>query len=121
VLTVVKPVRITHLTVALHGFVGVYKNATALGEVPPVELAIVQTQTSTKARYLGNGYASLFHDEITLCGEGRLEPGVYEFEFNLEFPEKDLPTSINVCARFMFDHRSLLILLYSLRGEPYPT
>ena len=43
-----------------------------------------------------NGQASLFQDEVTLCGEGRLDIGLYEFEFELEFPSKGLPTSIDV-------------------------
>lgn len=46
--------------------------------------------------YLGNGFASLFEDEVVLCGDGRLKEGVYRFNFELDFPQDNLPTSINV-------------------------
>lgn len=95
VLTVVKPIRITHITVALHGFVHVYKNANNASEVA-LNDAYVQSGNAKKSQYFGNGHASLFQDEILLCGEGRLEVGVYEFEFELQFPRKGLPTSIDV-------------------------
>lgn len=97
VLTVVKPIRVTHLTVALHGFVRVLKNPASAKEIITSDAAIPVTNSS-KSQYFGNGHASLFHDEITLCGEGRLDPGVYEFEFNLEFPKGGLPTSIDVSS-----------------------
>ncbi|OLN88518.1 pH-response regulator protein palF/prr-3 [Colletotrichum chlorophyti] len=91
VLTVVKPVRITHLTVALHGYVRVHKGP-AVSE-PPV--ATVALSGRSSAQYHGNGYASLFQDEQVLSGEGRLEAGKYEFNFDLVFPEKGLPSSID--------------------------
>ncbi|KFY06881.1 hypothetical protein V492_07656 [Pseudogymnoascus sp. VKM F-4246] len=94
VLTVVKPIRITHLTVALHGFVRVLKKPAAAGEVITSDHAVDIT-SNKRSQYTGNGHVSLFHDEITLCGEGRLEPGIYEFEFNLQFPSKGLPSSID--------------------------
>jgi hypothetical protein len=97
VLAVAKPVRITHLTVALHGFVRVLKSPAAAGEVITSEPAI-PVQNSRKSQYTGNGHASIFHDEVTLCGEGRLEAGIYEFEFNMQFPSRGLPTSIDVSA-----------------------
>lgn len=93
-LTVVKPIRITHLTVALHGFLRVLKRPAAVGEVITSDPVLAITNNK-KSQYTGNGHASLFHDEITLCGEGRLEPGIYEFEFNLQFPSRDLPSSID--------------------------
>jgi arrestin-related trafficking adapter 9 len=96
VLTVVKPIRITHLTVALHGSVRVYKSPNDGSEVSSYEPALMNGSSGRKSQYLGNGYASLFNDEVTLCGEGRLEIGVYEFEFNLELPQEGLPTSIGV-------------------------
>ena len=95
VLTVVKPIRLTHLTVTLHGFVRVYKRANGDGEPPSTGL--IQGNTR-KSQYFGNGHASLFQDEVTLCGEGRLDVGVYEFNFELEFPKKGLPSSIDVGA-----------------------
>ncbi|KAF9879955.1 PalF protein [Colletotrichum karsti] len=91
VLTVVKPVRITHLTVTLHGYVRVHKGP-AVSE-PPVANPALSGRTS--AQYHGNGYASLFQDEQVLSGEGRLEASKYEFNFDLVFPEKGLPSSID--------------------------
>jgi hypothetical protein len=89
VLAVVKPIRITHLTVALHGYVKVYKG-------PAVAEPVVALPTSSRFQYHGNGHASLFQDEQVLSGEGRLETGKYEFNFDLVFPEKGLPSSIDV-------------------------
>lgn len=53
--------------------------------------------SSALPQYLGNGVASLFQDEQVLSGDGRLEAGRYEFGFDLLFPEKVLPSSIEVC------------------------
>ncbi|ESZ97917.1 hypothetical protein SBOR_1682 [Sclerotinia borealis F-4128] len=94
VLTVVKPVRITHLTVCLHGFVHVYKNANGANEPLP-DTAAFASGNPLKSQYFGNGYCSLFQDEMTLCGEGRLEAGVYRFNYELEFPTKGIPTSVD--------------------------
>lgn len=47
-------------------------------------------------QYHGNGLASLFQDEQVLSGDGRLEPGKYDFGFDLVFPEQGLPSSIDV-------------------------
>ena len=94
VLAVVKPFRITHLTVALHGFVHVYKNHNAVTHNLVYQSA--PTGSSNHTRYFGNGRASLFQDEVILCGEGRFDVGVYEFEFDLYLPSKGLPTSIDV-------------------------
>lgn len=102
VLTVVKPIRITHLTVCLHGFVRVFKHAGSGNESLPTDAGLPVGSNPRKTQYFGNGHASLFQDEMTLCGEGRLEAGVYEFNFELEFPHKGLPTSIDVgvpCAQ----------------------
>lgn len=96
VLTVVKPIRITHLTVCLHGFVRVFKHAGSGNDALPAEAGLPVGNNPRKTQYFGNGHASLFQDEVTLCGEGRLEAGVYEFNFELEFPRKGLPTSIDV-------------------------
>lgn len=95
VLAIAKPVRITHLVVALHGYVQVYKDPAAaargqINSVPP------RGGVSNKAQYHGGGIASLFQDEQVLSGEGRLEPGRYEFGFDLMFPKKNLPSSIDV-------------------------
>ncbi|TVY83453.1 pH-response regulator protein [Lachnellula suecica] len=94
VLTVVKPVRLTHLTVCLHGFVRVFKHPSEVNQPLPADAGLTAGGTR-KSQYFGNGHASLFQDEQTLCGEGRLEAGVYEFGFDLEFPRKGLPSSID--------------------------
>lgn len=96
VLVIVKPVRITHLTVSLHGYVRVLKDPAAVAKAQG-SIVMPQNGDSARPRYHGNGLASLFQDEQVLSGEGRLEPGRYEFGFNLVFPEKGLPSSIDVC------------------------
>lgn len=96
VLAVVKPTRITHLTVALRGFVRVYKSPNAANEV--LTTPDVASDGVSHFRFLGNGYASLFQDEQVLCADGKLDAGRYEFNFELEFPdpENGLPSSIEV-------------------------
>lgn len=95
-LAIVKPVRITHLTVALRGFVRVYKNPNSANE--PVATPDVASDGASHFRFLGNGYASLFQDEQVLCADGKLDAGKYQFEFELLFPESGLPSSIEVCS-----------------------
>jgi hypothetical protein len=95
VLTVVKPIRLTHLTVCLHGFVRVFKSPNGANDPMP-DLGLTASSNPRKSQYFGNGHASLFQDEVTLCGEGRLDIGVYEFNFELEFPRKGLPSSVDV-------------------------
>ncbi|PVH88201.1 hypothetical protein DL98DRAFT_358231, partial [Cadophora sp. DSE1049] len=94
VLTVVKPIRLTHLTVCLHGFVRVFKSPNGANDPLP-DLGLTASSNPRKSQYFGNGHASLFQDEVTLCGEGRLDIGVYEFNFELEFPRKGLPSSVD--------------------------
>lgn len=101
-LRVVKPFRVTHISVCLHGFVQVYKNPGS----PPADgfRANGGYQGTGRGKkhgeYFGNGFASLFEDEVVLCGEGRLGEGAYQFNFELEFPDRDLPSSIDVsCIR----------------------
>lgn len=98
-LSVQKPTRLTHLVVCLHGYVQVYKTPGS----PPSEGYRVNGQHAVSGRgssksgeYFGNGFATLFTDEVPLCGEGRLGEGAYKFEFLLEFPDADLPSSISV-------------------------
>lgn len=127
VLEVHKPIRLTHLTVCLHGFVRVFKNPNAANQPLP-DLGLTASHNPRKSQYFGNGHCSLFQDEQTLCGEGRLDAGVYEFNFELEFPEKDVPTSIDVCMRSHPYHSCSLLRAYrftnkenSSRGGRYPT
>lgn len=96
VLTVARPIRITHLTVCLHGFVRVFKNKKAANDPLPTDAGLTASNNSEKSQYFGNGHASLFQHEQTLCGEGRLEAGAYHFNFELDFPTKGLPTSLDV-------------------------
>lgn len=97
VLTVVKPIRLTHLTVALRGFVRVHKSpSSAAAAADPVNPPGIDSDGVSQFKFLGNGYASLFQDEQVLCADGRLESGKYEFNFDLLFPGTNLPSSIEV-------------------------
>lgn len=101
VLTVVKPIRITHLVVTLHGFVRVFKDSAAVAKAQGSP-TLPQGGSSSRPQYHGNGFASLFQDEQVLSGEGRLEPSKYEFNFDLVFPERGLPSSIDVSGHLGF-------------------
>ncbi|KAH8179858.1 pH-response regulator protein palF/RIM8 [Sarocladium implicatum] len=90
--TVLKPVRITHLVVTLHGFVKVVRDPSTVSK----SMANAQPIGGNAGpQYHGNGHASLFQDEQVLSGEGRLEPGKYDFGFDLLFPSEGLPSSID--------------------------
>ncbi|KAJ5032399.1 uncharacterized protein L3040_009004 [Drepanopeziza brunnea f. sp. 'multigermtubi'] len=111
VLTVVKPIRLTHLTVCLHGYVRVFKSPNGANDPVP-DLGLTASNNPRKSQYFGNGHASLFQDEITLCGEGRLDTGVYEFNFELEFPKKRLPSSVD------FERGTITYLITSTITRP---
>ncbi|PSN65622.1 hypothetical protein BS50DRAFT_63310 [Corynespora cassiicola Philippines] len=96
IIKVLKPLRITHLVVSLHGYAQVFKNPNSPGDAYKNYSTTVGTGKGRKTgSYFGNGFASLFEDEVVLCGEGRLGEGVYHFNFELEFPTKGLPSSID--------------------------
>ncbi|KAH9878662.1 hypothetical protein IAQ61_001934 [Plenodomus lingam] len=96
IIKIVKPLRITHLVVSLHGYAQVFKNPNAPGDAYKAYSTTVGSGKGKKAgSYFGNGFVSLFEDEVVLCGEGRLSEGVYHFNFELEFPSKGLPSSID--------------------------
>ncbi|GBF62161.1 pH-response regulator protein [Trichophyton mentagrophytes] len=95
VLTVVKPVRITHLVVCLHGYAKVFKNTVGPGEHAEESGYLGPGRGRRDGEYLGNGFTSLFEDEVVLCGDGRLKEGIYKFRFELCFPPYSLPSSIN--------------------------
>lgn len=96
VLTVVKPFRITHLVVCLRGSAKIYKNPVAPGEGSG-ESGLLGTRRSRRNdEYTAGGYAPLFDDEVVLCGDGRLKEGIYKFNFELEFPSRSLPSSLDV-------------------------
>ncbi|KAI6794085.1 hypothetical protein KC332_g17209 [Hortaea werneckii] len=95
-LRVSRPVRVTHIVVCLHGFVQVFRNPGSPGEGFRANTQYLGTGRGKKSgEYFGNGFASLFEDEVVLCGEGRLAEGSYQFNFELEFPDRDLPSSID--------------------------
>lgn len=95
VLVLVKPLRITHLVVSLHGYVRVLRDPTSVAKAQ-LATGLPQGGSSARPQYHGNGLASLFQDEQVLSSEGRIEPGKYEFNFDLAFPDKELPSSIDV-------------------------
>jgi len=96
VIKVVKPIRVTHIVVCLHGYAQVFKNPNSPGEGYKAFNGAVGSGKARKGGYFGNGFASLFEDEVVLCGEGRLGEGTYQFKYELEFPRERLPSSIDV-------------------------
>lgn len=121
VLAVVRPLRVTHLVVSLHGHVRVLKDPTSAAKAQLVA-ALPPGGTCARPQYRGNGLASLFQDEQVLSGEGRLEPGKYEFEFDLVFPVAELPSSIDVrLVSAATRPRPLLTWPRSLSAEPFLT
>ena len=117
VLVVIKPVRITHLVVTLHGYVRVLRDPTSVAKAQSVTV-VPPAGSSKRPRYQGNGLASLFQDEQVLSGEGRIEPGKYEFGFDLMFPDKRLPSSIDVSTVCPARRCFLLLLLLLLTSFP---
>ncbi|KAF2206014.1 hypothetical protein GQ43DRAFT_82 [Delitschia confertaspora ATCC 74209] len=113
ILKVVKPVRITHLVISLHGYAQVFKNPNSPGDSYKSYASTVGSGKGHKSgSYFGNGFASLFEDEAVLCGEGRLGEGVYHFNFELEFPSKGLPSSID------FERGTISYMLASTLTRP---
>ncbi|GAB1212286.1 hypothetical protein ATERTT37_001420 [Aspergillus terreus] len=112
VLTVVRPVRITHLVVSLHGYVKVFKNTMPSGDVAPDMGFLGPGRGRRGAEYLGNGLATLFEDEVVLCGEGRLKEGIYKFRFEMSFPPYALPSSIS------FERGTISYMLTSTLTKP---
>lgn len=104
IIKIIKPLRITHLVISLHGYAQVYKNPNSPGDAYKAYTATICNGKGKKTgSYFGNGFVSLFEDEVVLCGEGRLGEGVYHFNFELEFPSKGLPSSIDVSALTSLD------------------
>ncbi len=94
VLTVLKGFDITHLVVALHGYAKVYKHQIAPGDKAPVQDRVINGKGSKGFEYHGNGLASLFQEEQVLCGNGFLKKQVYKFAFEMHFPAKSMPSTI---------------------------
>jgi len=103
VLSVAKPLGVTHITIRLEGSVQVFKSNTRPRRAArPSGVQRVATGRGKRwvSEYYGDGYASLFKEEIVLCGEGRLDPNLYHFRFEIDFPTGlDLPSSIEVGYR----------------------
>ncbi|KAF2769884.1 hypothetical protein EJ03DRAFT_243788, partial [Teratosphaeria nubilosa] len=95
-LRVTKATRVTHIAVYLHGYVQVYKNPGSSPEGYRGNSAYLGPGKGSRGgEYFGNGFASLFEDESILCGDGRLAEGSYQFNFELDFPDRNLPSSID--------------------------
>lgn len=109
ILKVLKPVRVTHITVCLHGFVQVYKAANTPGEGYKAYTGTSTPGKTMRTGYFGNGFASLFVDEVALCGEGRLGEGTYQFGYELVFPKTSQPSSINVRRLSLIADYSLMV------------
>ena len=97
-LTVAKGFDLTHLVTCLHGYAKVYKNRVVPGEGTVADGVLDIRGGNQAVEYRGNGVVSLFQDEIALCGNGFLKKGIYKFGFELEFPARSLPSSIDVSA-----------------------
>lgn len=94
-LTVAKAVRVTHTVVCLHGYAQVFRNPSSPGNTTERDY-LEPASGKKRSQYFGNGFAALFKDEVVLCGEGRLGEGIYKFNFELLFPRRGLPSSIDV-------------------------
>ena len=94
IVSVTRPFRVVHLVICLHGFVKVFNN----DKVPGQSVYCDRGPLSGGSEYFGEGFASLFENEVALCGEGRLEVGSFEFQFDLELPSTGLPSSLSVCV-----------------------
>ena len=110
VLKVERPVRITHLTICLHGVVKVLKN----GRIPAESTSRWRSYLATGQgkwgeAYFGNGLAALFKDEVILAGDGCLAASLYKFSFDLELPRTRLPSSIDVSWPIMTNFPTLTI------------
>lgn len=96
VLSVFKGFDITHLTISLHGYARVFKTQCSPREAKSAPEQLLNGKGSHGFEYFGNGLASLFQDEHTLCGSGFLKKQVYKFGFKLQFPSHSMPSTIEV-------------------------
>lgn len=95
VLTVTKGFDITHLVVALRGYAKVFKHQVTNGEGLSPSDCVLNGKGARDFEYYGNGLASLFQEEQVLCGSGFLKKQVYKFAFELQFPTKSMPSTID--------------------------
>jgi hypothetical protein len=99
-ITVERPLAVTHLTASLVGSVDVDVYASSTRD-PGAASRKKRRKLEDWGSYGADCDAFNFcRDELVLCGEGRLEPGVYKFGFELWFCKlpgvKGLPTSLDV-------------------------
>jgi hypothetical protein len=109
-----------HLTVCLVGSVNVCTSAKELGKKGKTE----HWATGFDGRRSGNsgqgfGSFNVCWDEMVLSGEGKLEPGVYKFGFELEFCKlagvSSLPTSLDVCCCFVIAGTNGMLMITAVR------
>ncbi|KAF2842959.1 hypothetical protein M501DRAFT_1012341 [Patellaria atrata CBS 101060] len=113
ILKLFRPVRVTHIVVCLHGYVQVYRNPNSPGDIIRKHgIGPAAGKGKRSGGYFGNGFATLFEDEVVLCGEGRLGEGMYQFNFELEFPSKGLPSSID------FERGTISYMITSTMTKP---
>lgn len=102
ILNVAKPLGVTHVVACLYGYVQVFKSHSKPTSTPPrnnPNRTVSGQNQRWVSEYYGDGYASLFEEEVVLCGEGRLDPKLYHFNFAIPFPtDIPLPSSIDVSA-----------------------
>jgi len=51
---------------------------------------------SLKPGEYAQGSLLLFEEEVTICGEERLDSGKTDMPFAIAFPDRPLPTTLNV-------------------------
>ncbi|EXJ96435.1 hypothetical protein A1O1_01561 [Capronia coronata CBS 617.96] len=95
VLSVSKGFDLTHLVIALHGYAKVFKHQIAPGEGFPAPEGLISGKGTRGFQYHGSGLASLFQQEQVLCGSGFLKKHVYKFAFEIPFPNRSLPSTID--------------------------
>ncbi|KAI5841590.1 hypothetical protein BZA05DRAFT_477785 [Tricharina praecox] len=98
--TVERPLPLTHLTVSLIGRVDVQTSMREPSGRKRGKSEWAVHSAAATGDGADGGILSICRDELVLCGEGRLEPGVYKFGFELEFCKLPglgggLPTSID--------------------------
>jgi len=89
ILTTEKDLRVTHLVVNLVGRVDLFGVAT-------YNLSGKKKTVNYTGPLEFEGGIILCRDQQVLCGEGRLDAGVYEFGFVMELTGKGLPSSLDV-------------------------
>lgn len=97
VLDVAKPLGVTHISVSLFGYLEVFKSHSRQRTEHRDNITRADAGKGKRwvSEYYGDGFASLFEDEVVLCGQGRLDPSLYHFKFQLTFPRQlKLPSSI---------------------------